>query len=84
MSKDTGTETCSFCDGPSGPWDDNRLCDSSGTCCGECAHRMDLDGELILNCGLCKFPVLGTIYMIAEHDYEYCESCYSLLRKAGF
>jgi len=53
-------------------------------CCGECADRMGLPHDLILPCGLCRFPVLGTPEMIAGHDYEYCSVCASLLRKAGF
>ena len=77
-------EPCCFCGENTGPQDDDSIFDSKGICCGNCAHRMDLDGELILNCGLCKFPVLGTVYMIDEHDCDYCKSCYTLLRRAGF
>ncbi len=43
-----------------------------------------IDGKLILNCGLCKFPVLGVPRMIEGHDYEYCASCCIFLRRAGF
>jgi hypothetical protein len=90
--------TCEFCGGETGPQDDhsimwpkktcneNRVKDERDAefCCGECCHRMGLEGELILPCGLCQLPVLGTPEMIAGHAYEYCSSCSSLLRRAGF
>lgn len=86
MSEDCHTETCSFCDAPTGPWDYDSMADGHGIYCGRCVRRMGLAGELILPCGLCRFPVVGRVYMIHEpgHDCEYCESCYTLLRRAGF
>ena len=77
--------TCEFCGGETGPEDGGSIMSFDGTfCCGECVHRMGLDGELILPCGLCQLPVLGTPEMITEHNSEYCSVCALLLRRAGF
>jgi len=78
------TIPCSFCDGPTGPWDNDSMIDSAGVYCGHCTRAMGLDGEIILPCGLCRFPILGESRMVDGHDYEYCEHCANLLGKAGF
>lgn len=91
--------TCEFCGGETGyhdfdsiVWSPNfgeplSVClpqEDAKFCCSDCVRRMGLPKELILPCGLCQLPVLGTPEMIAGHDYEYCTHCSSLLRKAGF
>jgi hypothetical protein len=75
---------CSFCESAIVTDDLRWSADSAGSYCGACTHRMGLDGDLILPCGLCQFPVMGDVYMINGHDYEYCETCHRILRKMGF
>ena len=81
---DNCIEVCSICGGPTGPCDTDSMLDTVGVYCGSCIRKLGLAGELILPCGLCRFPVLGEIFMIDGHDYEYCKPCYELLCRAGF
>lgn len=91
--------TCEFCGGQTGyhdfdsmVWNDeigvplsiNLHEEDAKFCCSECCHHMGLPKELILPCGLCQLPVLGTPKIIAGHDYEYCSVCFDLLKRCGF
>ena len=78
-----GTEKCIFCDLYADILDLGCSLEQEGIVCGECMRRMGFDEELILPCGLCKFPVFE-IHMVDEHSYEYCGHCTKLLCRAGF
>ena len=75
---------CQFCECPTGPHDEQSMIDGAGVYCGGCTRRMGIDHDLILSCGLCRFPILGYTGMIDGHDCEYCETCLGILTRMGF
>lgn len=77
---------CAICGEETGPQDDKSMIDGVGIYCGACMVKMGLDDNLILPCGLCRFPILGSSHIVNDpsHDCEYCETCYGILIRMGF
>ncbi len=69
MAENCHVIPCTFCGTWTGPSDQNSMLDRAGIYCGDCVHRLDLDGELILSCGLCKMPILGATFVIVDENH---------------
>ena len=85
--------TCWMCGEYAGPEDPefaDSMIDGAGILCGTCAKKMDLTGELILSCALCRLPAFHPVPIEMRNGNEtpyydeFCKPCAEAVRKMGF